>query len=217
MYQAKKGSRLILIAMAAALMGITASAAAAPNYYPKDYDKIIEASRAEKGLYIYSNVSTDNWKPILAVFSKLYPWINIKLLDLGGSEVLPRYIAESETGTPTADFLITQSAPGWARLLGEKRLLRYSSPEIPHLPTWSSQQETVYSFSADPSIMLWNTKIFPADMIPKGMADFAEKVQKKPEFFRGRLTSYNEAAFGGYSAFGLYKHHGEKFWTSSGR
>jgi len=213
MSQQKKASKLIFVLLVVAFLWTPVLAVAVPNYYPKDYDKIIEASRAEKGLYIYSNVSTDNWKPLLALFNKLYPWINVKLLDLGGSEVLPRYIAESQTGTPTADFLVTQSAPGWARLLGENRLLRYPSPEIPHLPAWSSRQETVYSFSADPAIMAWNTKIFPADMVPKGMADFAEKVQKKPEFFRGRLTSYNEGAFGGYSAFGFYKHHGEKFWN----
>lgn len=54
MFQAKMVSRLILIAMVVALMGISAVAEAVPNYYPKDYNKIIEASRSEKGLLIYS-------------------------------------------------------------------------------------------------------------------------------------------------------------------
>lgn len=213
MCRMKKIAKLLFVSMVIALVGIPTLVAAAPNYYPKDYDKIIEASRGEKGLYIYSNTQLENWKPALAILSRLYPWITVKIMDMSGSEVLPRYIAESETGTPTADFLVTQSAPGWARLLREKRLVRYPSPEIPYVPKWSVQQETVYSFSADPSIMLWNTKTYPADMVPSGMADFVEKVQKKPEFFRGKLTSYNEGAFGGYSAFGLYKYHGEKFWN----
>jgi iron(III) transport system substrate-binding protein len=213
MDQVKKGSRLIVIAMVAVLIGIPASLSAAPNYYPKEYDKIIEASRAEKGLLIYSNVSTDNLKNILAGYNKQYPWINVRTLDLGGTEVLPRHIAESQTNTPSADFLITQSATGWARLLGENRLLRYPSPEIPYLPKWASLQETIYTLDLSQLVFAWNTKLLTADMVPKGMADLADKVQKKPDFFRGRVTSYGDGGFGIYTAWALSKHHGEKFWN----
>jgi len=68
-------------------MGISSWAEATPNYYPKDYNKIIDASRAEKGLMIYSNMAKDNWNPILAAFNKHYPWIGIKTLDLNSAEV----------------------------------------------------------------------------------------------------------------------------------
>lgn len=212
MYQMKKVSWMMVISMVIALLGIPVFAAAAPSYYPKDYSKIIEASRGEKGLLIYCNISADNLRGILAGFSKQYPWITVKTLDFGGSEVLPRYIAESETNTPTADFLITQSATGWARLLGEKRLLRYPSPEIPHLPKWSVREESIYTMDMTQLVFAWNTRLLPADMVPKGMADLAEQVQKKPDFFRGRITSYGDSGFGVYTAWTLANRHGEKFW-----
>lgn len=180
---AQKVSRFILTAMILAWAGMTSLAEAVPNYYPKDYNKIIDASRAEKGLLIYSNMAKDNWNPILAAFNKHYPWIEIRTLDLRASEVFPRYIAEAETGIATADFMVTITPTGWARVLEEKRALRYSSPEIPYLPKWATRQETVYTFSGDPAVMAWNTKIFPADMVPKGMADLVEKVQKSLIFF----------------------------------
>jgi len=48
----------------------------------------------------------------------------------------------------------------------------------------------------------------------KGLADLAEKVRKKPDFFRGRLTNYNDtSSYGMFGAWQLYKHHGEKLWT----
>ena len=207
-------SRMILLAVGVALMGFTSWVHAAPNYYPKDYNKIIETSRAEKGLLIYSNMAKDNWNPIIVAFNKHYPWIEIKTLDLNSSEVFQRFIAESESGIATADFLVTQPPNGWARMLKENRALPYSSPEIPHLPKWAVQQETVYTFAADPSIMVWNTKVLPADMVPKGLADLFEKVKKKPDFFRGRLTCYNDTStYGLFGAWALYKHHGEKFWN----
>jgi iron(III) transport system substrate-binding protein len=208
----KMFSRLILIAMMA-LMATPALVAAVPNYYPKDYDKIIEASRAEKGLLVYSAMAADNWKPLLDAFNKHYPWIKVNTMDMG-SEVFGRYRAESETGIATADFIATLQPTGWARVLEEKRLLRYSSPEIPYLPKWASRQETIYSFSADPAIMVWNTKVLPLDRVPKGIADLAEQVKKTPDFFRGRLTCYGDTStFGMFGTWGLSMYHGEKFWN----
>lgn len=210
----KRVSWLIMTAMVVTGMGMVAAADAAPNYYPKEYAKIVEASRAEKGLMIYSVMATDNWKPILAAFNKHYPWISAKTLDLKPGEVMQRYIAEAESGIPTADFLVINLPSGWARLMKEKRLLRYSSPEIPYLPKWSIREETVYTFSGDPAVMIWNTKIMPADMVPKGLGDLAEKAKKKPDFFRGRLTAYDDTgSYGTFGIWGLYKHHGEKLWS----
>jgi iron(III) transport system substrate-binding protein len=136
MLQSQKVSKVVVLgAVFLALIGISAVAEAVPDYYPKDYNKIIEASRAEKGLLIYSAMATDNWKPILAAFHKYYPWIEVKTLDMGG-ELFQRYIAESESGIATADFIATLQPTGWARFFEEKRGLRYSSPEIPYLPQW---------------------------------------------------------------------------------
>jgi len=88
-------------------------------------------------------------------------------LDLRAAEVFARHIAEAQTGIATADFMVTISPNGWARMLEENRILRYPSPEIPYLPKWASRQETLYTFSGDPEVMGWNTKILPADMVPK--------------------------------------------------
>lgn len=184
-----------------------------PKYYPSDYSKIIEDSRSEKGLLIYSNMATDNWKPILSEFNQHYPWIKVRTLDLGSGEVIARYIAESESGISTADFLATLSANGWARVLKEKRAIRYASSEISYLPKWASLDEAVYTFSTDASIMLWNAKLLPENMVPKGMAHLAEIVQKQPDFFKGRLTTYDDTtSYGMFGTWALYKHHGEKFW-----
>jgi iron(III) transport system substrate-binding protein len=109
MSHAKRIGTFFFISAMVALLVSPCLAAGVPSYYPKDYSKIIEASRAEKGLYIYQNTQLENWKGALAIFNKLYPWINVKMLDLGGAEVLPRYIAESETGALTADLLVTKS------------------------------------------------------------------------------------------------------------
>ena len=175
-----------MTAMVVAWMGITAAADAAPNYYPKDYAKIIEASRAEKGLMIYSVMAADNWKPILAAFNKHYPWISAKTLDLKPGEVLQRYIAEVESGIPTADFMVINLPSGWARLQKENRLLRYPSPEIPYLPKWSMRQETVYTFSGGPRRHGMEYQNTAGRYGSQGVGGFGGESQEKARFFPGK-------------------------------
>ena len=52
-------------ALAAALLSAGSASAAPPSYYPADYQKIIDASRAESGLLVYSNIALANWAPII--------------------------------------------------------------------------------------------------------------------------------------------------------
>lgn len=44
-----------------------------PDYYPDDYGDIIEASRDEDNLLVYSNMAEYNWTPIIEGFQELYP------------------------------------------------------------------------------------------------------------------------------------------------
>src|SRR4051812_35892831 len=64
---------------------------ALPSYYPDDYKQLVEASKKEEGLLIYSVLAQYNWAPVIADFNKLYPWIKVSTLDLQGEEVFQRY------------------------------------------------------------------------------------------------------------------------------
>lgn len=78
-----------------------------PDYYPKEYEQIVEASKDEGTLLVYSVMAESNWKPVIEAFNELYPWIEVQTLDLGGSEVFERYYAETISGAQTADLSIT--------------------------------------------------------------------------------------------------------------
>lgn len=68
-------------AAAVALMALSvvgARAQAVPAGYPEDYARMIEASKSERGLLIYSNFPASFWKPLTDAFNNVYPWIKVE-------------------------------------------------------------------------------------------------------------------------------------------
>jgi iron(III) transport system substrate-binding protein len=187
---------------------------ALPDYYPADYKDIIEASKNEGSLLVYSNMSEDMWAGVVKRFNELYPWIKVETLDLGASETVERYLAERSTGSRTADIIATGAPDALLRLLDRNEVLDYQSPEASKIPDWAKPKPGIYSFVAEPQLMIWNKVLLTEDLVPKGFADLVEKVKANPNTFNGKMTTYG-AHFGsfGYSAvYAIVKHHGDKAW-----
>jgi len=64
----------------------SASAQDLPSGYPKEYNEIIKGAKSEGKLLIYSNMSLQNWKPLLEGFNARFPGISVDLLDVGSRE-----------------------------------------------------------------------------------------------------------------------------------
>ena len=119
--------------------------------YPPDYAATIEASRKEAGLVIYSNMATNNWKPVLDGFRQVYPWIKVETVDLGSGTVHSRWEAEAGSGARTGDLLVSGANDRWAAYGLAGRMLDYKSPirQIPHLAS------RIRAFMSSP-LTLWS-------------------------------------------------------------
>lgn len=207
-------------AAALALLAVTASAppqagaAEWPDYYPADYDEIVEASKNEDGLLIYSIMAEYNWRPVIEGFNKLYPWITVSTLDLQSNEVFTRYYAERSSGAKTTDLIISATIDGWLEFLDKGEALEYVSAEADKLPDWSKPRPGFYTVSTDPMIMVYNKLVVPENLRPRGIRHLAELVQENPGIFRNALGTYNA----GLSSFGqainlvFLRRHGEEAW-----
>jgi iron(III) transport system substrate-binding protein len=162
----------------------------APDYYPAEYNQIIEGSKAEGGqLTIYSNTDQENWAPIFRDFQKKYPWVtNISANNLDSDEVFQRVLSEQATGSSPADILVSNAAQAWAEY-GEdpSRLATYSSPELSKLPDFTTLMPNVYAMSMDPLTIAYNTALVPE--APTGLASLAAIVQKDPAKFQDKITT----------------------------
>lgn len=187
---------------AAAVAGADGSAATAiaglPDYYPADYDKIVEASKAERGLLVYSNMAEYNWRPVTQGFNKLYPWINVQTLDLDNDQ-FERYYAEKTSSARTSDMIVTGAIDQWLEFMRRDEALVYQSAESAKVPDWSKPMPGLYTASTDPMIIVYNKRLLKPDQVPKSIAEIAKLAQTNKAMLNNRITTYNAAS----SAFGL--------------
>lgn len=198
---------------AASVLGLPAFAQSRPDYYPAEYEDLIEQSRAEGRLLIYSAMSLDQWVGIQARFQALYPWIAVETLELGSSEVAERYLAEKGSGSATADLLAT-GPETWMDLHERGEIMPYESPEGAYLPEGANPYPGLYTFAVDPVLFVWNKAILPPERVPTSFADLVEKVEADPEFYRNRMTTYgaDTGAYGYTLNYAFVQHHGDKAW-----
>ncbi len=193
---------------------VTARAADWPSYYSPGYKDIVEASKKESGLLIYSIMAEYNWRPVIEAFNKHYPWIKVSTLDLGGNEALTRYYAEKKSGARTTDLIITATIDGWLDFLDKGNAVRYDSAESSKIPAWAHPRPGFYAVSTDPMVIVYNKLLVPEAKRPKGIQQLAKLVKDNPAEFKNSLTTYNAALFAFGQAINLVflRKHGEQAW-----
>lgn len=191
----------------------SAVSSAASSAAPTDNSALIEASKKENALVIYSIMSAANWKPVIEGFSKKYPWIKIEnVADLSSNEIFPRYFSESASKAKTADLIITTNPDGWQDFIAKGESVVYKSTEDAALPAWSKLAPGIYTVSSDPLILIWNKQAVPEGV--KSMKDLAALIDKDPSKFTGKITTYDaETNATGFAANWFWiKKKGEDGW-----
>lgn len=184
---------VVAVLVVSLVMGMSGAWAAGsvPAGYPDDYADIIEASKQESGLLIYSNMAAYNWEPVIRGFNERYPWIRVETLDLGSGEVFERFLSEKATRSQTGDLLVSASPDNWLDIINARdEILPYESPERPRLPDWSLPLPGLYTVSTDPTVMIYNDLLLPEHLRPRGIAHLAELAAAHPNVFDGKITTY---------------------------
>ena len=202
---------------ATSLFGASAaSAQKLPDYYPKSYSAIVEGSKKENKLVVYSIMAEYNWKHVIEGFRKMYPWIEVQTLDLGSGEVFERYYSERASNARTADLLINGAVDKWLAFVAKGEALEYASPEDAKLPKWSLIRKGLYTVSADPMVIVYNKALLPENLRPKSLAELAKFSQANPAVFKNKVTTYNAAteAFGLNINWAYTQRYGDGAWST---
>jgi iron(III) transport system substrate-binding protein len=151
-----------------------------PDYYPADYQKIIDGSKAEGGeLIITSGTAKENWAPIFRDFQKKYPWVESILAKESGEEIYQQLLSQMATDSVEADLLVASSTTGWSNFVSHQGALdEYQTPEIGKLPKFAELLPRVYAMSLDPMGMAYNTALIPDKLA--GLGDLAAYAAKHP-------------------------------------
>ncbi|MDX8141680.1 extracellular solute-binding protein [Lentzea sp. BCCO 10_0061] len=186
-----------------------------PSYYPAEYSKIIDGSKAEGGeLTIYSNTDQENWEPVFRDFKKKYPWVTkISANNLDSDEVFQRVLSEQATGSSPADVLVSNAAQAWAEYGQDpSRLLAYDSPELAKLPEFAKLMPNVHAMALDPMTIAYNTALVQEK--PTGLKSLAEIVAKDPAKFKDKITTRDVNGAFGFTVSNAYAGANPKSWES---
>lgn len=200
--------------IAGASASFVRNARAAGAAYPAEYQAIIEASKSEGPLTVYSNWGDEFWPEVLSAFNVKYPWIKADGLDLGGNEILERYLLEKSAGSKTADLMVPTSLQVAAELVKRNEIIDYLSPEAANLPQFAKPSPGVYGILVDAEVFAWNKQLLPPELIPTSLQDLADKVKENPSVFDGKIVCYpaHEEAYRNLVMRKIAQKNGEKFW-----
>ena len=162
-----------------------------PAYYPDSYKNIIEATKNEQGLVIYSALNESTWKPVIETFTGHYPWINVTVINLGANEVFDRYAADSLTGERNADLILSYAPEGWLNFANSGQIEPYLSEEDFYVPPWAKLAPGIYTIASDPMVLLYNKDELPRP--PLRASELKELIESDPDQFTGKITSYDAA------------------------
>jgi iron(III) transport system substrate-binding protein len=185
-----------------------------PEYYPADYQELVDAAEAEGGeLVIYSNTDQENWAPIFRDFQKKYPFVTtINANNLDSDEVFQRVLAEEATGGTDADIMVSNAAQAWANYVIDGELTPYVSPELGQLPDFAQPLENVYAMSMDPAGINYNTALLAEG--PTGFASLAEMIKADPATFDGKITTRDVSGSFGFTVTQTYMNARPDAWAT---
>src|SRR5207244_8769887 len=92
------------------------------------------AAQKEGKLIIYSSTDSASVEPLLQDFKSVYPFLQVEYNDLNTTEIYNRFLAETASGSGTADLLWTSAMDLQLQLATKGNALAYASPEISALP-----------------------------------------------------------------------------------
>lgn len=222
---------MITAATAALLFSATAALAQAPQGYPADYGKIVEAAKKEGKVVVYATTDAVAAQPLIKEFQTLYPGVQVEYSDLNSTELYNRFIAEAAAGSGTGDVLWSSAMDLQVKLVNDGRAESYASPEIPSLPKWAVWKNEAYGTTYEPIAFVYNKRLVPEADVPHDHTALMKLLNEKTEAYKGKVTAYDPERSGvGYlfinqdaanfpQAWDLFKAFGKasiKLYTSAG-
>lgn len=176
------------------LLGIAAPAAAErPAGYPRSYDALAAAARAERGVIVYGNADAATMASLVAAFRRTYPGVNVAYNDLQSREIYRRFVAETQGGRSSADLVWSSAMDLQAKLINDGYAQAYQSPEKPALPANAVWKNMGYGVTAEPVALVYNKRLVAPAQIPRTHEAFERLLRGRRGALTGKVATYDPA------------------------
>lgn len=142
---------------------------------------------AETVLRVYSATDTSAVTEVIAQFEAAHSGIKVDYVEYNTSELY----AATAAGLESADVIISSSMDLQAKLVNNGMALAFRPPNAETLPEWAQWRGELYGFTWEPVVMVFNRKAFAGRSLPRTRSELAGMLRDDPEFFRGRVGTYD--------------------------
>jgi iron(III) transport system substrate-binding protein len=191
------------VALAAALTscstgGGSSTSSPAASSSPASASTLKQQAQHEHGLVIYANAPSQYFQPVIAAFTRQYPFIKVSVADLSDNVVFSKYEAEAAQGARTADLLIASAPASWVQAEQNGVSAGVTPAGLSAFPPWVNQGHGVFVMSAEPTVTAYNAKLLTPAQVPKTWAQLAGDAKADPAKYK--MVSYgisNPLNYGG--------------------
>ncbi|MEP4197061.1 MAG: ABC transporter substrate-binding protein [Aliishimia sp.] len=146
--------------------------------------RLFNAQGTALRLRIISSTDTSLFAPVVESFVSQYPDISVEYLVIGTAD-----INEIFRANPEAFDLVISSAMD-LQLKATNDGLARPVPDLPH-PAWAQWRHSLFAFTSEPAAIVINRDAFAGHVIPKTRQELIEAMRARPEFFNGRVGTYD--------------------------
>jgi iron(III) transport system substrate-binding protein len=199
----KIGMLAAAVALTAALTscstgGGSSTSSSAASSSPASASTLRQQAQHEHGLVIYANAPSQYFQPVIAAFTRQYPFIKVSVADLSDNVVFSKYEAEAAQGARTADLLIASAPASWVQAEQNGVSAGVTPAGLSAFPSWVNQGHGVFVMSAEPVLLAYNAKLLTPSQVPKTWAQLAADAKADPSKYK--MVSYgisNPLNYGG--------------------
>ena len=183
--------RLILLSM---LIAASAPALAQrPAGYPRSYDALVAAARAEGGVHVFGNADASAMAPLIAAFRRTWPGVVVRYDDLESRDIYRRVVTAARTGKASADLVWSSGMDLQAKLINDGYAQAYLSPEKPALPANAVWKNMGYGVTTEPVAFVYNRRLIPQAQAPRTHEAFEVLLRTHRAALTGKVATYDPA------------------------
>lgn len=140
---------------------------------------------------VYSSTDTEVFLPVIADFRRLYPGVNLRYVELDAAPLFERFKSEADSGRPRADLVFSSAMDLQVKLVNDGYAQPHSSPAADLLPPAARWRNEIFGLTFEPVVMAVNSDLLSEAETPKTRFDLVKSLREKPEFWRGRIGTYD--------------------------
>lgn len=175
------------------LGAVTPAAAQRPAGYPRSYDALIAAARAERGVHVIGNADSVAMQPLIAAFRRTYPGVAVRYEELESRDIYRRVVTDAATHRPGADLVWSSGMDLQAKLINDGYAQAYLSPEKPALPATAVWKNMGYGVTAEPVAFVVNRRLIPPALVPRTHEAFERLLRGRRAALTGKVATYDPA------------------------